>query len=183
MPVKKPFLLAAMLIVAASSIAFLPSGTPRAFAQAAQAASTVSIGGMVQDDAGRPLRGARVTVASDHESVSRFADAAGRYKIENLNAGPYQVSATAWGYEVKNDSRELSADAEMNFTLAPQWDVRRLSSADWLSALPENEETHTLRATCIRCHNLSYIVRRRRPAVNDSPTLVESVYSFRRSAR
>ena len=158
MTAKKSFLLAAMLIVAASSIAFLPSGNPRAFAQAA---STVSIGGMVQDDAGRPLRGARVTVASDHESVSRFADAAGRYKIENLNAGPYQVSATAWGYEVKNDSRELSADAEMNFTLAPQWDVGRLSSADWLSALPENEETHTLRATCIRCHNLSYIVRRR----------------------
>jgi len=150
--------LALTLIAVGLGIAFWPSASPPA---AAQTASTVSVSGMVKDDAGKPLRGARVIVATEQESISRFADSAGRYKIENLGPAPYQISATAWGYEVKSESRELSADTEMNFSLAEHWDARRLSSADWLSALPENEETHTLRATCIRCHNLSYIVRRR----------------------
>jgi len=154
----KTFLAAGLLLAAASGVVLRLSeggGAP------VLAASTVSLSGMVRDEGGKPLRGARITVATDKESISRFADGAGRYKIENINAGPYQVSATAWGYEVKNENRELSADAEMNFRLEPDWDPRRLSSADWLSALPENEDTLTLRASCIRCHNLSYIVRRR----------------------
>ena len=154
----KLLLLAVLLVAVASTIVHRISERPNA---SVLAASTVSLSGMVRDDGGNPLRGARVTVATDRESISRFADAAGRYRIENLNPGAYQVSATAWGYEVKNENRELPADAEMSFSLAPHLDPRRLSSADWLSALPENEDTLTLRATCIRCHNLSYIVRRR----------------------
>jgi streptogramin lyase len=154
----KSILMAGLVMAAVSSVVFRLSEGPQA---SVLAATTVSLSGMVRDEGGQPLRGARITVATEKESISRFADGAGRYKIENINAGPHQVSATAWGYEVKNETRELSADAEMNFRLAPQWDPRRLSSADWLSALPENEETLTLRASCIRCHNLSYIVRRR----------------------
>jgi len=153
---QKALVLAGLLV--ASSLVLAHYWVPSA---GAQGAVSVSVSGIVTDDGGRPLRGARVTVATARESVSRFADAAGRYRIENLSAGAYEISATAWGYEVKTEATELSADAERNFRLAPQWDVRRLSSADWLSALPENEETHTLRATCIRCHNLSYITRRR----------------------
>jgi len=150
--------LAGLVLAAALAIVVRVSERP---GSSVLAASTVSLSGMVRDGGGNPLRGARITVATETESISRFADAAGRYKIENLDSGAYQVSATAWGYELKDENRELSADAEMNFSLAPHWDPRRLSSADWLSALPENEDTLTLRATCIRCHNLSYIVRRR----------------------
>ena len=155
---RKSLRLAGLLIAITSGIFFWSSGQS---SDPVRAASTASISGTVKDDGGKPLRGARITVASGRESISRFADAAGRYKIANLQPGPYQVTASAWGYEQKNENRELSADVEMSFTLAPHWDVRRLSTADWLSALPENEETLTLRATCIRCHNLSYVVRRR----------------------
>ena len=158
MRTRKTFLLSGLLLAVALSVVFHFSGGPNL---SVLAASTVSISGVVKDDGGRPLRGARITVATERESTSRFADAAGRYTIENLELGPYEVSATAWGHEIKSENRELSADAEMNFSLAPHWDVGRLSSADWLSALPENEDTLTLRATCIRCHNLSYTARRR----------------------
>ena len=171
----KSFLSAGLLLAIASTVVFQLSEGPSA---SVLAASTVSISGVIRDDDGNPLRGARITVATEKESISRFSGPAGRYKIENLDSGPYQVSATAWGYEVKNENRELSADAEMNFSLAPQWDPRRLSSADWLSTLPENEDTLTLRATCIRCHNLSYVVRRRGLNERLWTNLVENMGEF-----
>ena len=126
---------------------------------AVSAAMVVSLSGVVKDDAGKPLRGARVTAAAGNKSISRFTDPSGRYKIADLKPGAYDVSATAWGFEEKKSNKELSADAEMSFALAPKWDVRRISTADLLTALPENEETQELRATCIKCHNLSWMLR------------------------
>lgn len=154
----KSVLMVGLLIGIGATIVFRFSEAPRA---TVRAASTVSISGTVRDGGGAPLRGARITVATERESISRFSDASGRYRIENLDPGPYQVSATGWGYDVKREDRELSEDLQMDFSLAQDWDPLRLSSADWLSALPENEDTLTLRATCIRCHNLSYVTRRR----------------------
>ena len=146
------------ILLLESLIALGLLGQPLRFAMAASAAS---ITGVVKDNSGKALRGARITATSGPESISRFADQAGRYKINGLKPGNYQVTATGWGFEQKRDNRELSGDVEMSFTLAPQWNVSRLSTADWLSALPENEETLTLRASCIRCHNLSYVFRRK----------------------
>lgn len=158
MPRRKSLLWAVLLMALATGVVFWPAAQP---GSSVRAASTARISGIVKDDGGNPLRGARISVASSRESISRFADPAGRYQFDNLEPGSYQVSATAWGHERKTETRELSADLEIGFTLAPHWDVRQLSTADWLSTLPENEETLTLRATCIRCHNLSYVARRK----------------------
>src|SRR5690242_16072109 len=75
-------------------------------------ASLASISGTVNDDSGKPLRGARVTVTSGYKSVSRFADAAGRYKITGLAPGNYTVSATAWGFEDKKNQPDISGNSE-----------------------------------------------------------------------
>ena len=120
-----------------------------------------SISGVVKDNAGKPMRGASITAASGGKSVTRFSDQMGQYKITDLTPGSYQITATAWGFERKETDKELTGNLETSFTLAPKWDVLQLSTADWLSSLPENEETQTLKVTCIKCHNLSWIVRRR----------------------
>lgn len=125
------------------------------------AASAASLSGVVKVDSSKALRGARITVDSGQESVSRFSDQGGRFKIEGLKPGSYKVTASAWGFEEKSENLELTKDVESNFTLAPHWNVDRLSTADWLSFLPQNDETLTLKATCVRCHNLSYMVRNR----------------------
>jgi len=125
------------------------------------AASVANVTGIVKDDAGKPLRGAMVTATSGDRSISRFADDTGHYKLEGLKPGNYVVSATAWGFEVKQDTRDLAGDEEITFALAPKWNIARISSADWLSALPENSDTQTLKTSCIRCHNLSWIARNR----------------------
>jgi streptogramin lyase len=121
----------------------------------------VIISGVVKDDGGKALRGAMITASSGYKSVSRFSDKAGRYTIADLQPGAYEVSATGWGFERKVTNEELTADSKLNYTLDLQWIPNRLSSADWLAALPENEEIQTLKTTCIKCHNLSWIVRRR----------------------
>ena len=151
-------MLAVLFIVVGSSIFFWLSGRS---SDSVMAASMASISGVVKDGGGKALRGARITATSGYRSVSRFTDQAGRYKITDLQPGTYEVSATGWGLERKTTNEELSADLEMNFTLAPQWVPSRISTADWLSALPENEETLTLKTTCIKCHNLSWVFRRK----------------------
>ena len=129
------------------------SGTPL------MGGSLVSVAGVVKDDAGKPLRGARVTATVGDRSVSRFTDKAGRYKISGLQPGTYEIAAGGWGLEKKRNTKDLTGDTDLSFSLAPKWDARQISSADWLTALPENEDTQELRATCIKCHNLSWIVR------------------------
>jgi virginiamycin B lyase len=153
---KNIFRKSATSIVVISVIGLCLAGT---FIRPVMGAEITAITGAVKDDSGKPVRGARITATSGYKSVSRFSDAAGRYKITGLKPGTYAFSAGAWGFEEKKTDKELSADAEMNFTLAPHWDVRKISTADWLTALPENEETQELRATCIKCHNLSWMVR------------------------
>src|SRR5262245_51698130 len=103
-------------------------------------AFAVNLKGTIKDDKGQPLRAARVTAAAGYRTVSRYTDGAGRYTIAGLKPDAYEVSATAWGFERKLQKKELAADAEMNFSLAPKWDVTQLTSAEWISAVPEEED-------------------------------------------
>jgi virginiamycin B lyase len=126
------------------------------------ASSSVSISGMVRTDDGKPLRGAVVTATSGNRSISRFTDQSGRYTLSGLTPGSYNVAATAWGYERKLNSKELSGKSDMSFSLAQQWQpVRQLSSAQWYASLPRNPETQKLEFQCMTCHNGSNLVRHR----------------------
>ncbi|MGH9784284.1 MAG: carboxypeptidase-like regulatory domain-containing protein, partial [Terriglobia bacterium] len=60
-----------------------------------------TISGTVKDASGAPVRGAFVKARSDAKSkitISVLSDSQGRYRIENVSAGGYQVQATALGY-------------------------------------------------------------------------------------
>jgi len=124
-------------------------------------AATASISGVVKDSTGKPLRAARITATAGNRSVSRFTDHAGHYQIDNLKPASYDIAAGAWGFEQKHSKKELSGDVKMDFALAPQWDVNRLTSAEWISAFPEEEDFLKLQAACMRCHHLSYIIKHR----------------------
>src|SRR5438552_13048 len=103
---------AALLIAVGPSIASWLSGPS---VGSVMAASLPSISGVVKDDAGKPLRGVTVTATSGSgfRNVTGLTDRAGRYKITDLKPDTYEVSATAWGFEKKqNNKGQLTRDAE-----------------------------------------------------------------------
>jgi streptogramin lyase len=153
-----PGVIATALFVVGWSIALWLSG---AWTGSAMAASTASVSGVVKDQAGKPLRGARITAAAGYRTISRFADAAGRYSIAGLKPDTYEVTASAWRFERKQNKKELSGNAEMNFSLAPQWDVTRLTTAEWISAFPQEDDFVNLQVSCMRCHTFSFIIKNR----------------------
>ncbi|MES2179874.1 MAG: carboxypeptidase-like regulatory domain-containing protein [Gemmatimonadota bacterium] len=75
-------------------------------AAASSASAQASLTGFVRDSAGRPLRGALVTIDSLNRTT--LADAKGRYFIGNLPAGTHVFRARVFGYE--------PVDAELTFT-------------------------------------------------------------------
>jgi virginiamycin B lyase len=119
----------------------------------------VGIGGVVTDANGKPVRGAVITVTSGNRTMSRFSDEAGRYKLSGVKAGEYTITATGFGLEEKQDTKNLSGNVDMNFSLAEKWDPKRLSTADWLTFLPQNHDVTELTSTCMGCHNYSNFVR------------------------
>jgi virginiamycin B lyase len=124
-----------------------------------QAAPSGAITGVVKTADGQALRGATVTAAAGGRSVSRFTDASGRYTISDLEPGSYSVSVTAWGFERKTETADLSGKQELSFQLAQAWQPGRLTSADWYASLPRNEDTKKLEYQCMGCHNASEIIR------------------------
>ena len=111
-------------IVAGLGIIFFVSGL---FTASGEAASLGSIRGLVKDSSGKPLRAARITARLGPRTITRFTDKTGRYRISDLKPDTYDVTATAWGFERKLNKKEVSGDAEMNFSLAPKWDVNQLT--------------------------------------------------------
>jgi streptogramin lyase len=153
-------LLAARIIAASVALfgrALFPSPVTAAFTENIRA----TISGVVKDERGKPLRGARITATAGYRSVSRFTDPAGHYKIVGLKPDHYEITATAWGFEQKQTQKELSGDAEMNFSIAPQWDPNRLTTAEWISAYPQDEDFLKLQAACMRCHTFSFLIKDR----------------------
>jgi len=140
---------------------------------AAKSAGDVTLSGTVKSDDGKALRGAVVTAASGNKTISRFTDASGRYTIPGLTPGGYNVSATAWGYERKVDTKDLSGKVELSFALAQQWQpARQLSSAQWYASFPVNADTTKLEFQCMGCHNASNLVRHRGSAADQWQSIV-----------
>ncbi len=154
-------LLAVLLIGLGSSIASWLSGWS---GNLVMAASSPSIVGVVKDGGGKPVRAAVVsaTSSSGFRRFSSFTNSTGQYRITGLKPDSYRVSATGWGLETKENSKNLTGDVEMNFTLAPKWDPDAMMSwAEWLTFLPKNIETMKM-SGCVGCHNLSWTLRDRK---------------------
>src|SRR5580704_13263139 len=67
----------------------------------AHAATDATISGVVKDPAGAPFRGAFVRVQNVQSkiSVDVMSDNQGRYRIQNLAPGEYQIRVSATGYK------------------------------------------------------------------------------------
>ncbi len=124
------------------------------------AAADSAIHGVVTDAAGKPVRGAIVKATAGNLSISGYSQNDGRYEF-SVPAGTYDISADAYGFGPKRQTKDVSQAGETNFTLSPRIDVARLSGAEIDSLLPDNSQTRMIRATCISCHNFDTIIKRR----------------------
>ena len=109
------------------------------------------IRGKVTDEAGRPIRGAIVKAAAGNKAISRYTQDDGRYEIR-IPAGTYDISATAYGYRLKHQSKDATQSNEANFLLSSGVDVMSLSGADLETFLPDNREASLIKQECIACH-------------------------------
>src|SRR5579862_7947697 len=94
-----------------------------AFLFAIPAGHAATVSGSVKSPDGTPFRGAFVQAqnSSTHVLVSVLTDKDGRYRIENLPAGKYQVQVKATGF--RGDPRSdvnLAAEQNASFDFALQ---------------------------------------------------------------
>jgi streptogramin lyase len=124
-------------------------------------AATSTIGGVVTDSSGKPIRGAIVSAKSGIKTISRFSQADGKYEIA-VTAGTYDVMVEAYGFAEKKVSVETSKAGPTNFSLSPaNLSLGRLTGSELESLLPDTAETRLLRSHCIECHSLPTIIHRR----------------------
>ena len=124
------------------------------------AAADTVIRGVVTDNAGKPIRGALVRAQVGYKIVTRYSQKDGKYEI-TVPAGSYSLSADAFGYGSKRADKDSSQPGEVNFKLAANMDVTRLSGADIQSLLPDNAETRLIQAECYNCHSMEHLSLRR----------------------
>ena len=127
----------------------------------ALAAGNAAIRGLVTDNAGKPIRGAVVKATSGGKTVARYTDKAGRYQIEGLQAGRYEVSVNSFGLELARQTKDTAQSGETNFKLSPGNDVTRLTSAELRYLFPDTEEADMVYSSCSTCHGLETVLSRR----------------------
>ncbi len=118
-------------------------------APAAWAQSAASVSGVVRDSGGGVIPGATVVVKAD-DTASTFetvADAAGRYQVPALDAGPYTVTASLTGFKTAVAKVRLAPGqpVTMNLTL----EVGELSETVTVASSSElvNTSTATVAST------------------------------------
>jgi len=126
----------------------------------ALAASDAVIRGVVTDNAGKPIRGALVKATAGYKSVTRYSQKDGRYEI-TLPNGKYVVSAEAYLFESRRQTKDTAQEGETNFSLSPRVDVNLLTGSELESLLPDNVETRRIRVECSSCHNLQRLMLKR----------------------
>ena len=125
-----------------------------------QAADAV-IRGVVADSAGKPIAGALVKATLGSKSVSRYTGADGRYEL-TVAPGTYALVAEAFGYATERRSRDSAADGPANFSLGSSWSVTQFTGADIDRLIPDDHApAQLLKSTCINCHALDVMLRRR----------------------
>ena len=118
-----------------------------------------TIRGVVTDTSGKPVRGAIVKATLGPKSVSRFTQQDGRYEIP-LVAGTYQLSADAYGYEVKFQTKDSTQPGDSNFVLTPKWNAGVLTGADITPLIPDDAQGKLITGACLECHDFSVVLQR-----------------------
>src|SRR5713226_445200 len=119
-------------------------------------AATVT--GNVKGPDGSPFEGAFVQAinARTHITVSVLTDKQGRYRVENLPAGEYQVRVRAVGFTTDPRSAvNLTADQNVSFEFALQKGTVRWSDLNLYQGkqlMPEGKGKETLSTNCFICH-------------------------------
>jgi virginiamycin B lyase len=121
-------------------------------------ATDANISGVVRGPSGAPFRGAFVEAQSAQSkiTVNVMSDSQGRYRIQNLAPGEYQVRVTATGYKAdpRTDVKLAAGDsASVDFALQ-QGSVRwsDLSLYQGKTLLPEGQGKKILSENCFACH-------------------------------
>jgi len=139
-----------------AGLLFLPTST-----NLAMAAGDAAIRGVVTDGAGKPIRGAVVKAASGSKTVARYTGKDGRYEIPGLQAGRYTISVNAYGFGLERQTKDAAQGGETNFTLSPQNDVTRLTSAELEYLFPDTPEARMITGSCSGCHGFETVLLRR----------------------
>jgi streptogramin lyase len=121
--------------------------------------AAADVHGVVSDNGGKPLRGAMIKATAGNKTVARFTQADGRYDIA-LPPGSYALTVDAYGFGPKQKTIDAAQAVEANFSLTPNFDLARLTSAELESLLPSNATTKFITAACVTCHSFGTIRRR-----------------------
>jgi hypothetical protein len=131
------------------------------------------IRGTVADAGGRPIAGALVKATLGTKSVSRYTGPDGRYELA-VQAGTHALSAEAFGYTTERVSKDAANAAAANFSLASSWSVGQLLGSDIDALIPDDHAgSRLLKSTCINCHALDVMLRRRGATAAQWRTYVE----------
>ncbi len=128
------------------------------------------ITGSVKDAAGRPLNGVFVSAAREgaNHTVTVFSDDTGKFRIQNLPAGKYTVSANAGGFRQSRQAEVLKPRqvTDINFSLEPEARAQELldqaTGGEWLVSVPGTDRQKlSLSQNCSGCHGLYHLMTRR----------------------
>jgi streptogramin lyase len=137
------------------------------------------IRGTVSDAGGKAIAGALVKGTLGNKSVSRYTGADGRYEL-TVAPGTYEVVAEAFGYRMERKSKDTSADGAVNFSMTPNWSVTQFTGADIDQLIPDDHAApRLLKSTCINCHALDVMLRRRGSTAAQWRTYVEKQMGVR----
>ena len=127
----------------AAMVAFLGfQGAQNASAQPA----TGSILGAVRDPSGAAVTGAQITIRSltNNRSQTATSDSAGSYKVQNLSAGSYEITAAKYGFE--DAKARLSTDARRPVRLDLKLKLAELADAASSQPVMAPDESKKLEA-------------------------------------
>jgi len=151
-----------------------------------------AVTGNVKGPDNTPFEGAFVQAinAKTHISVSVLTDKQGRYRVENLPAGEYQVRIRAVGFTTDpRGAVNLTADQNISFDFALQKSTVRWSDLSLYQGkrlLPEGKGKETLSANCYVCHGFQTrmaSVRRDEAGWRDRVDYMRQAMAFQLSAR
>ena len=136
------------------------------------------IRGVVTDSGGKPIAGTLVKATKESKSVSRYTGADGRYEL-TVAPGEYAVVAEAFGFGVERRSVSTTAGGAANFSLTPNWSVTQFTGADIDQLIPDHPPAALLKSTCINCHALDVMLRRRGYTAAQWRTYIEKQMQLR----
>ena len=155
-------------------------------------AFAATVTGTVKGPDGAPFEGAFVQAvnAKTKISVSVLSDKQGRYRVENLPAGEYQVRVRAVGFMTEPHSAvNLAADQNLSFEFALKQGTVRWSDLNLYQGkqlMPDGKGKDVLSTNCYICHGFQTrmaAVRRDEDGWRDRVNYMRDAMAFQLSER